>query len=295
MTTKRLTANRRNALKSTGPKTEEGKARASLNALKHGLRASSLALPHLENAEDWESHRLHVVQDLGAVGYLETILSERVAALLWRLGRVVRYETDSAASSIQNVTVYREVKAPNDAETRAERISRVYRLKPKDHVAGQDAGIVLDLVAEALEVDLQEDKTAEAVECPEDFPGGYWNEWDGWTRGDLEKAVQSIKAQASEDYASTDPWKVAIQEAQVFAQAAKAEEEDRLVTLERERRGHALPEGEVLEKVSRYETALERSLFRTLHELQRLQAVRAGERILPPAAVDVDLAVHQEG
>ena len=53
MTTKRLTANRRNALKSTGPKTEEGKARASLNALKHGLRASSLALPHLENAEDW--------------------------------------------------------------------------------------------------------------------------------------------------------------------------------------------------------------------------------------------------
>jgi hypothetical protein len=290
MTTKRISANRRNALKSTGPRTEEGKARASLNALKHGLRASSLALPYLENAEDWESHRLHVVQDLGAVGYLETILSERVAALLWRLGRVVRYETDSASSSIQGVTVYHEATAPEDAEARAETISRVYGLKPKAHVTGPDVGIVLDLVAEALEVDLSEEKNAEAVECPEDFPGGYWGDFNGWTREDLEKAVQSIKAQAAAEYSNSDPWGDAIKEANVFALTAKAENESRAVDMENKRRGAALPEGEILEKVSRYETALERSLFRTLHELQRLQAVRGGMALPPPAAVDVDIS-----
>jgi hypothetical protein len=42
-------------------------------------------------------------------------------------------------------------------------------------------------------------------------------------------------------------------------------------------------------KLSRYETSLERGLFRALHELQRLQAVRMGQRVPAPVAVDVDL------
>jgi hypothetical protein len=44
-------------------------------------------------------------------------------------------------------------------------------------------------------------------------------------------------------------------------------------------------------KLSRYETATERSLFKTLHELQRLQATRRTEGIVsPPVAVDVEVS-----
>ncbi len=87
----------------------EAEAGAAMNALKHGLRASSLAVPILENPEDWEAHRLRMVRDLGAVGYLETVLSERVAALLWRLGRVVRYETDFVSAAVDvDVAVHNE-------------------------------------------------------------------------------------------------------------------------------------------------------------------------------------------
>jgi hypothetical protein len=44
-------------------------------------------------------------------------------------------------------------------------------------------------------------------------------------------------------------------------------------------------------KLSRYETAIERGLYRALHELQRLQAARrAGGDVAPPAAVDVDVS-----
>ena len=41
--------------------------------------------------------------------------------------------------------------------------------------------------------------------------------------------------------------------------------------------------------LERREQALSRSFMKTLHELQRLQAKRAGEPVAPPAAVDVDV------
>ena len=44
-----------------------------------------------------------------------------------------------------------------------------------------------------------------------------------------------------------------------------------------------------------YETTLVRSLTKALHELQRLQAVRAGERVPAPAAVDVDVSINGNG
>ena len=53
---------------------------------------------------------------------------------------------------------------------------------------------------------------------------------------------------------------------------------------------------DVLAKLSRYETPLKRAFYRALHELQRLQAVRAGQAVSPPVAVDVDVMVaHLDG
>jgi len=53
---------------------------------------------------------------------------------------------------------------------------------------------------------------------------------------------------------------------------------------------------ETFAKLARYEAALERAFYRALHELQRLQAARAGEAVPPPVAVDVDVTVaHLDG
>jgi hypothetical protein len=295
MTEKRLAANRRNALKSTGPKSPEGKARASMNALKHGLRASSLAVPVLENPEDWEVHRRLVLQDLAPAGYLETVLSERAAAILWRLGRVVRYESAVVSNAINDIgkdIMDRPDADPEDAKERAEMLARVRGLKPKDHVDGLDAGTVLDLVVEVLELGEKEDIEAEV---PEGHKGEHWGDWDGWTREALETAVKSLQKQAGDEYAHVDPWEAALKEAKTAVIMAQVAQEDHAAHLDKRRREALLPPEETLEKVSRYETTLERSLFRTLHELQRPRAVRSGVPLLPPAAVDVDLAVQQEG
>jgi hypothetical protein len=52
--------------------------------------------------------------------------------------------------------------------------------------------------------------------------------------------------------------------------------------------GAAKNSADPLTKLSRYETTLERSFYRALHELQRLQAVRAGRDVSLPTAVDVE-------
>jgi hypothetical protein len=57
---------------------------------------------------------------------------------------------------------------------------------------------------------------------------------------------------------------------------------------ERVARGRALlPSAEVLDKVTRYESHLNKQLTQTLHTLERLQAIRSGNPPAPPAALDV--------
>ena len=85
--------------------------------------------------------------------------------------------------------------------------------------------------------------------------------------------------------------------------AAEEEERDLVergqrweLLVERENRTRMLLEPDVLAKVTRYESNLERSFFRTLHELQRLQASRSGAVVPPPVAIimDVDLSTKPE-
>lgn len=90
-TTKKAEANRRNAQRSTGPRTPEGKAIAARNALKHGLTAREVVTVG-ERPEDFEAFRAGLVARLAPVGELEAELAERIAASAWRLRRVVRLE-----------------------------------------------------------------------------------------------------------------------------------------------------------------------------------------------------------
>ena len=62
MTSARKTAaNRKNAKKSTGPRTPAGKRTASTNALRHGVLATLPVLPGVESVDMWEAHRAAVV------------------------------------------------------------------------------------------------------------------------------------------------------------------------------------------------------------------------------------------
>jgi hypothetical protein len=92
---RKLAANRENAKKSTGPRSESGKARSSQNAFKHGVFALplyptdvQLALDHCEYDELIEGLRQHYQP----IGYLEGMLLEKIAAAYIRSARLLRHE-----------------------------------------------------------------------------------------------------------------------------------------------------------------------------------------------------------
>jgi hypothetical protein len=89
---KQIEANRRNALKSTGPTTPEDKEHSRRNALRHGLTAETV-IAALEDAEDYQAFEAAVISDYDAESAVERELVLRLASVLWRLRRATGIET----------------------------------------------------------------------------------------------------------------------------------------------------------------------------------------------------------
>ena len=79
-------ANRQNAQKSTGPRTQEGKAAASQNSVKHGLLARQNVISSESHAE-FDLYRDQFLEELAPATPLESFLAERIVSLSWRLKR----------------------------------------------------------------------------------------------------------------------------------------------------------------------------------------------------------------
>lgn len=90
---KQLAARRANAAKSTGPKTPQGKARSSKNALKHGLFAQT-ALLDFEPSEEFVALRDSYLAEYQPEGPTETHFVMEMANAQWRLRRIRGMEAD---------------------------------------------------------------------------------------------------------------------------------------------------------------------------------------------------------
>jgi len=88
-TPRQIDANRRNAQKSTGPRTEEGKERARLNGVTHGMTATFDILPG-EDAEAYQERLDAFIADLKPRNAFERELVERIVRASWLLDQVER-------------------------------------------------------------------------------------------------------------------------------------------------------------------------------------------------------------
>ncbi len=217
---KQVQANRRNALKSTGPKRPEGKDIVRLNALKHGLLSREVLLPGEDEAALRElGERLR--DELQPVGELESLLVDRIIATTWRLRRLGRVEAGIFTSELYGELAKR-------AYDKAD-ISEWLESENDD----RPGSILPTSVMKAVQKQREAVSKAKELEAIRDSETG--------TLG------------------------------QSFIQDADG--------------------ANAFSKLSRYEAAIERSLYKALHELQRLQAARSTEgNVPPPMAVGVNVS-----
>jgi hypothetical protein len=92
---RKVEANRRNAQRSTGPRTALGKSRVSRNAVKHGIFSKNLLTRDADGCEDPREYcQMHaaISEHYQPQGLLEELVVDRIASVTWRLARVPRCE-----------------------------------------------------------------------------------------------------------------------------------------------------------------------------------------------------------
>ena len=125
---RRLEANRRNALRSTGPRTEAGKERSRANAIRHGLTAETV-VGTLEDAEDYKAFEATIIADYDPETAVARELVLRLASLLWRLRRAGAIETNL-------LELHAEVLGKRDSIAEAKEDRRAgteSAVRPEDH------------------------------------------------------------------------------------------------------------------------------------------------------------------
>jgi hypothetical protein len=296
MSKRQLEANRRNALKSTGPRTPEGKARSSRNAITHGILAQEVLIRAGDGAEDPAELEALLEQfrnDLRPVGVLEEMLVERIAACYWRLRRAQRFEVGAIRERLDECN-----RRPEDPGT------------------------------QELERDLLRAKAGAA--CAILFTA-WVHQRKRLTFPDVCEALGGAWGEAARVYGVTDvegfrsPLQIWLFMAKVGATkltgkrlrarmlavgrdiikhvcgfvdkfAAKLDEARRYDGLAQERAAlvHALPNEADINKLIRYETMINRQLDRAVYQLERLQRARQGDHVPAPVALDVNIAGVKE-
>jgi len=157
-TRKQIEANRRNAQRSTGPRSEQGKARVGFNALKHGLTAKHFVLPH-ERPEDLEAFRIGLLKDLDPIGALQQELAQNIIDCLWRLRRVPLVEA----------AIYRAAAEEASTDVPTAIIKTLTRYSGKfANLSRHEATLTRRLTAMLHEYQrLKENRADEPIEAPE--------------------------------------------------------------------------------------------------------------------------------
>ncbi len=98
----KIEANRRNSLKSTGPKDTSV---SRFNALKHGLTSEKIVVTPFEDKREYTSLLNSLIQDFQPQTTIEYVLIECMASSVWRSRRIIRSEKAEIEEKILQVPI----------------------------------------------------------------------------------------------------------------------------------------------------------------------------------------------
>jgi len=288
MSLQQLDANRRNAQKSTGPKTPQGRAISKMNALKHAILSKEVLVCGLNIQEcSQELSALHkrFWQELNPAGPVEEMLVDQIVTTHWRLRRALRAESGEIALSVDEGQWKRSRPNPHlqwmQWEVWGDPVPAM-----KDSTRGNSI-LAVWLRQVRARVVQEGELTEDATKIPLDGKPNM-----------LSQGLEELRLRLSQNSDGPDP-------------ASRREENKKqaLTFIDRELRmlewrkvdclnreaadeeaqqaAAVLPAMPVLEKILRYETKLERQMYRAMSQLERLQRMRRGEAVPPPLTMEV--------
>jgi hypothetical protein len=98
-----LNANRSNSRRSTGPRTADGKARVSQNAVRHGLTGRHPVVRNDER-EAFAALRDGLAAELDPQGALEELAFQQILLAAWNLQRFSRLESEASTGTLHDFT-----------------------------------------------------------------------------------------------------------------------------------------------------------------------------------------------
>jgi len=123
-TERQIAANRKNAMWSTGPRTEAGKGRSRRNAFRHGLTAETV-VDVLEDPKAYKALQRKIFADYRPGSNFELELVARLVSLLWRLRRAVAIE-----SGLISIEAKTPQKHETNTRTPSDKLEIFYALVP---------------------------------------------------------------------------------------------------------------------------------------------------------------------
>lgn len=289
MTDKQLAANRRNALRSTGPRTMRGREASKMNALKHGILSRQVLVSgqhYQEDRKEFEALHRRFTEDLQPEGPLEEMLVDQIVTSHWRLRRALIAESGAIALSVDKghrkrakgthpVLQWMQWRAFGDP---------IYAMQN----SSTGSAVLLDWVKETRAAVEQAGRLAEeAVQQLVTRFAGQPNI--------LTKSLEELRLKLESEPDTPESAASKRDEALTFldrkindlrwsrercVENEEHEEESRQAAA-------VLPSADALDKILRYETKLERQLFRAMAQLERVQRMRRGEAIPAPLSVEV--------
>ena len=287
---KQVAANRRNAMRSSGPRTTEGKLASKFNATKHGLRASEIVIPGQEDPLEFDALRQELWDDWTPEGRTEISLVTEIAIAEWRLRRAHRAELGEIRNRIADAI----------ARDPAQEFTRLFPGRLPEFLKKSTWGIDrLKSAVEQATFELETKRTISRETCDTldqmfgdkvDNPGlmlrlWFFDEMPDWLRkamGEntpLPDGMKPDKIECAREHLETC-WKDLERLRRKLRQREKLAGEIELQCL-------SIPNGPKFERLQRYETAIKRDMYRAMDQLERLQRRRRGEAQMPTVHVNV--------
>jgi len=268
-------ANRLNALRSTGPKSETGKSRSRWNAMKHGVLAKEVPGNHAPYFRDdlWIFEELlkELIKYFDPVGPLEKMLVERIVQCCWRRRRIQLAENAEIRVALIEESCCQARQDDGSEEEGGPKSEEIFK---KARTSIDSDGYVAAPLQEAIFKEgywtSEKDEFVTANEKAENLA----RKWKGGPKSlelesQIKKSRSTLLRRLGACEQSSQLWNDGIKDIRQENRAARYAQ-------------HLVLDDHSMSKFLRYEAANDRQLCDATAELERLQCLRLGKSVSAP-------------